>query len=402
MSNIRKLLLTSKYYETLGELDLQRTGEGKILPNDTNAQTVVRGIFGAHLRWNLVTHRPEWSSANVYEGQIDTRFTEAEIARLTATLQKMGVPVSRELTYSAVLTVSQDRHYNPLEQALNAEKWDGVPRLDTWLIDHLGGEETAITRAFSRKWLVAAYTRVLNPGRYFDSCLILEGPQGIGKTTALKFLATKESYYTKLTTGDLHDRDSLYKLAGKIIVEFDELSALYSAKGTESVKSFLTQHTDEYRRPYEREMIATPRTCVFAGTTNDSEYLVDPTGNRRFWLVKVSKRADLAAFERVVPQLWAEAGEAYRAGEGYQLTEDQSVVSEELTRDKITIDPWEEILVNDGYDLEGKTYPEVMKFLTPNTDKASAYRVGKIARKLGYGNKQKKIDGKNRRVFVKL
>ena len=188
----------------------------------------------------------------------------------------------------AVTKVADDRAYHPLRAYLaGLPEWDGSPRVDTLLIDYLGATDNAYIRAVTRKTLCAAAARVYSPGCKFDTILVLNGPQGIGKSTLIAKLGG-EWFSDSLQLSDTHDKTAAEKLQGYWILEIGELAGLRKAE-VETLRSFLSRQNDIYRASFGRRATPHPRQCVFIGTTNaESGYLRDTTGNRRFWPVKVS------------------------------------------------------------------------------------------------------------------
>lgn len=221
--------------------------------------------------------------------------------------------------------------YDPLTDYLVGLKWDGTPRLDTWTGEYLGVEDTPYSRAVGRKFLVGAVARALSPGCKNDNMLVLEGPQGIGKSTAIRYLFGDRFFTDNLP--DFHSKDSFQQLQGAWCIEVAELSALSKAE-VKDVKQFLSRLVDKFRAPYERVPLSIPRRTVFVGTVNpeDVGYLRDPTGNRRFWPIECTADPDLGVMplRRILAerdQIWAEAVHAYRAGEEWHLEEAEAAVA---------------------------------------------------------------------------
>ena len=209
----------------------------------------------------------------------------------------------------AVMKVSDDRSYHPIREFIaGLPGWDGVNRVDSLLIDYLGAEDNEYVRAVTRKTLCAAVKRVLNPGCKFDSMLVLNGPQGVGKSTLISRLAG-EWFSDSLNLGDTKDKTAAEKLQGYWILEIGELAGLKKAE-VETLRSFLSRQNDIYRAAFGRRATPHLRQCVFFGTTNaESGYLRDTTGNRRFWPVKTpgggTRRSWQLTNEEVL-QIWAE------------------------------------------------------------------------------------------------
>ena len=159
--------------------------------------------------------------------------------------------------------------------------WDGVERLDRWLSTYLGAEDTDYSRAVGSRWLISAVARIFQPGAKADCCLILEGPQGIRKSTALRTIAGE--YFTD-ELADLGSKDAAMQTRGVWIIELSELDNLSHAE-VARIKAFMSRTTDRFRPPYGMRLVESPRQCVFAGTVNHGTYLRDETGGRRFWPV---------------------------------------------------------------------------------------------------------------------
>ncbi|MCC8022350.1 MAG: virulence-associated E family protein [Clostridiales bacterium] len=211
--------------------------------------------------------------------------------------------------------VSVERLHHPVKQYLDSLTWDGVCRIDTLLIDYLGAEDTPYVRAVTRKTLVAAIARIYQPGIKFDSILVLNGAQGIGKSTL--FARLGGSWYSdSLSISDMKDKTAPEKLQGYWILELGELAGI-KKMDVETVKSFITRTDEKFRQSYGTFVASPPRQCIIVGTTNsDGGLLRDITGNRRVWPVRVTGNGKYHAWELTeADQIWAEAIEYYRQGE---------------------------------------------------------------------------------------
>lgn len=222
----------------------------------------------------------------------------------------------------AVTKVADDRSYHPIRSFIDQlPKWDGVGRVDTLLIDYLGAEDTPYVRAVTRKTLCAAIKRVLVPGSKFDSMLVLNGPQGVGKSTLIAKLAG-EWFSDSLNLSDTKDKTAAEKLQGYWILEIGELAGLRKAE-VETLRSFLTRQNDIYRAAFGKRATPHLRQCVFFGTTNaESGYLRDTTGNRRFWPVMTPGSGAKHSWELTteeIQQIWAEALVYVQQGEKLYL-----------------------------------------------------------------------------------
>ncbi len=225
----------------------------------------------------------------------------------------------------AVTKVTDDRLYHPIKEMLESlPEWDGIPRVDTLLIDYLGAEDNDYVRAVTRKSLCAAYKRVYYPGIKFDSMIVLNGAQGIGKSTLIANLGM-DWFSDSLAVSDMNDKTAAEKLQGYWILEIGELAGLKKAD-IDKVKAFISRQDDKYRASFGRRVTPHPRQCIFIGTTNNEEgYLRDVTGNRRFWNVRVTGRGIYKPWELTqedVKQIWAEVIELANAGERLYLDAD--------------------------------------------------------------------------------
>ena len=235
----------------------------------------------------------------------------------------------------AVTKVTDDRSYHPIREMFEAlPPWDGVHRVDTLLIDYLGAQNNPYVRAVTRKALCAAYCRVFNPGIKFDYMIVLNGDQGIGKSTLIAKLGM-EWFSDSLALSDMNDKTAAEKLQGYWILEIGELAGMKKAD-IDKVKAFVSRQDDKYRASFGRRVTPHLRQCIFFGTTNtENGYLRDITGNRRFWNVKVTgngkyKPWDLDA--EMVRMIWAETMVLAKAGEPLFLPPELEAMAKEEQR----------------------------------------------------------------------
>jgi predicted P-loop ATPase len=174
----------------------------------------------------------------------------------------------------------------------------------------------------------------MKPGEQVDHVLVLAGQQGAGKTQTARILALEPEYFLG-NLPDLRNKDAALVLPGRWIVELAELSAVRRAE-VEATKSFITQREDTYRPPYGRRTVSIPRQCVFIGTTNETLFLRDRTGNRRWWPVSVGK-VDLELLQKDVEQLWAEAVHLYQLGQPWHLTGDALTLAENAQAERVDL-----------------------------------------------------------------
>lgn len=247
--------------------------------------------------------------------------------------------------------------YDPVAEYLNSLEWDGVSRIGaateaSWLTTYCGVEDTSYSRKVGARFLISAVARALSPGCKVDTVLVLEGDQGARKSTTLGILGGAWFTDTPMVLGD---KDSRLLAASKWIVELGELKSLL--RDDEASKGFLSQRYDDFRPPYGRAPEQFLRRCVFAGSTNEYEYLQDPTGNRRYWAVRVTRcHTEALAADR--DQLWAEAAYRYRAaelhpdqadaacpGERWWFLDQEQHEADEVIAQRRTEDPWVQMIL---------------------------------------------------------
>lgn len=249
----------------------------------------------------------------------------------------------------AVTKVTDDRSYHPIREMFESlPPWDKVRRAETVLIDYLGAEDNRYVRAVTRKSLCAAYMRVYYPGIKFDNMIVLNGAQGIGKSTLISALGG-EWFSDSLALSDMNDKTAAEKLQGYWILEIGELAGMRKAD-IDKVKAFISRQDDKYRASFGRRVTPHPRQCVFFGTTNsENGYLRDITGNRRFWNVKVTGQGKCKPWEmtaEVVQQIWAEVAEIARSGEKLYLDADLEAYARQEQREAMEQDDREGIVRN--------------------------------------------------------
>ncbi len=283
-----------------------------ILQNDPNLKALV---FNQQLDGMEIKGIVPWNHPSKY-------WRDADDAQLISYIDSNYGTFSQRNYQIAVAKVTDDRSYHPIREYLDAlPEWDKVPRVDTLLIDYLGADDNKYVRAVTRKTLCAAISRVQNPGCKFDSMLVLNGPQGVGKSTLISKLAG-EWFSDSLNLGDTKDKTAAEKLQGYWILEIGELAGLRKAE-VETLRSFLSRQNDIYRAAFGKRATPHLRQCIFFGTTNaESGYLRDTTGNRRFWPVKTPGGGSKHSWEiptEDTQQIWAEALVYVRAGERLYL-----------------------------------------------------------------------------------
>ena len=297
---------------------LTKDGNGRYEKTINNAVIVLEN--DPLLKGKIVTD--EFASCGMVLGRVPwdqrdekRRWTDVDDAGFYRYVEVFYGLTGREKLDHALMIVSAQNKINDVRHYLQELKWDGKPRVDTLLSDYLGADDTPYTRAVMRKSLCAAVARAVIGGVKYDYMPIFTGPQGIGKSTFLAILG-KQWFSDSLTT--FEGKEAAELIQGTWINEVGELSA-FTKQETQVIKQFLSKTEDIYRAAYGRRTDKYLRRCVFFGTSNDSEFLKDMTGNRRFWPVDVgvnpAKRSVWKELPQEVDQIWAEAYVYWAAGE---------------------------------------------------------------------------------------
>lgn len=250
-------------------------------------------------------------------------------------LQLSNFPL--ELVRQGILTVARRLvRSEPLEW-LQSLTWDEIERIEHFLEDHLGVEPTEYNRSVSKNFWLSLVARVVRPGCKVDTMIILEGPQGAKKSTALSAIASP-AWHSEASES-VNSKDFYQCLQGKWIIEIAELDSFSKADSTR-IKQIVSCQSDRFRPPYGRAPQDFPRQCVFAGSTNECQYLRDITGGRRFWPVKVGD-ISIDGIRACRNQCFAEAYAKVLAGaEWWQMPANETQAEQERRRQG---DPWEEI-----------------------------------------------------------
>lgn len=301
--------------------ELEINDKGGFTASSKNIWTILTNdpVLKGKMAFDEFSNRCVVISPLPWNKEVDRDWSDSDDAGLRQYFENKYGIVSRPKIVDAVSILFEKKRFNPVADYLNSLKWDGVERLDTLLIDYLGAEDDLYARTITRKTLVAAVARVLEPGCKFDNMLILSGTQGLGKSSFFRLLGGK--YYSD-TIITVQGKEAYEQLSGVWIAEMGELTATKKAD-IESIKLFISKQEDHFRAAYERRAKTVKRKCILVGTTNDKEFLRDRTGNRRFWPINVGvnkpEKSIFTDFESEVDMIWAEAVERYKAGEKLYL-----------------------------------------------------------------------------------
>lgn len=269
--------------------------------------------FAGKIRLNEFAQQPYLYGSVPWENENNCRaWSSHDDSALFSLIQADYGLKSRQDFADALKNVSMRNKFHPVRELLDSLTWDGKEHIRSLLPEYLGAEDSDYTYQVMRLWMLGAVSRVYKPGSKFDYTIILQGSQGIGKSTFLKLMALDDSWFND-SLDSLDSDKAVQSLTGSWIIELAELKSLArTAGGVESVKRFLTATQDKYRIPYERRADTFYRQCVFAGTTNKDDFLQDETGNRRFLIIhtgvtKPSKSLFIPEAMDDIKQAWAEA-----------------------------------------------------------------------------------------------
>ena len=293
-----------------------------ILENDPQ----LKGTFGLDLfsRRLIVKKDLPWRKKG-----IDNIWRDTDDAGLRNYLAKYYDLAARQVIDDALVEVMYNHKTHPVRSYLESLSWDGVKRAETLFIDFLGAEDSQYVKDVARTWLKAAVARIERPGVKYDSCIVLSGPQGIGKSTILGRLGGK---WFNDSIVSFQGKEAMEQLQGSWIIELSEMQASTKADN-DMIKAFLSRQTDKFRAPYGRRTEEYPRQCVFAATTNDSIFLKDRTGGRRFLPVFCAgngKRPLSDLTDDFINQVWAEVKQLYETDQKLYLPADSAKTAREL------------------------------------------------------------------------
>jgi predicted P-loop ATPase len=384
-------------------------------PSLANAVIAIRalGIDACH---DLFHHRVDvvykGEAKTIHEGLLTDDTISAVRSLINNTYQ---VDCGDNLTLAAIKEVARDNAFDPVLDMLDdfQSKWDGAKRLDTWVIDYLGCEDTPLHRAFGRIVLVAACRRARVPGCKFDNITNLEGPEGKNKSTAIRVLAGDDNFSDQSIIG-ASDKEVQEQLDGIWMHENADLAGMRKAD-VDKVNAFASRQVDRARPAYGRVREDRPRRSIEWGTINLDEYLLRQTGNRRWWPLKTGK-IDLEALIRDRAQLLGEAATYEAAGESIILDEQLWDAAKDAQEQRRVVDPWEDILADmpddvihtagDGYERVASA--EVLESVLgiPRAQQISAHgqRLSLAMKRAGWERNDSglvMIDGRNTRGYVR-
>jgi len=383
--------------------DFQCDDKGNPFPSPHNIRVSIRKQ-GVRLWWDEFADRKFIEGLQGFGPHLDDR----AVVRLWINAQEAHrLRTGKEFFHDVVSDYAISNRRHPVRSYLEevADNWDGTPRVDTWLIDYAGAEDTPYVRAVSRLPLVAAVRRILSPGCKFDEMPVLEGPQGGGKSSLLRTLCPDESWFTDDLPLDGDAKRFIEAVKGKWIVEAGELKGMRKAEA-DALKSALSRQVDRARMAYGREPVELARQCVIFGTTNSERYLKDTTGNRRYWPIRCGT-LDVAGLAKVRDQLWAEAARLEADGASIRLDPALYPHAAEAQGARQQEDPFYELLEAALSGLVGKLRSQdawsiVGKGDPGNRSQDDMNRLGEAMRALGWERSRRRFDdGRRECCYVK-
>jgi putative DNA primase/helicase len=296
------------------------------------------------LEYNEMSHTPTLGRVEVPETEVGAIRERIELTFSDS--KGKGLQFSSTDVESAVLQIAAEKPYHPVRDYLNGLQWDGQERIHRLLAEVLHSEPTDTKQRIMRWWMISAVARGLNPGCKVDSVLILQGEQGRKKSMFFSTLVGKREWFSDSQV-DLQNKDAYQLLHSCWIWEWGELETLMRARRMSAVKNFVSSAQDSFRAPYAKTTRLYLRSSVIVGSTNEKEFLSDPTGHRRWWVVDVHGRVNYALLADWRDQLWAEAVTYYRANElWYAEGEEEEGELTELAQQYEVRDAWEELILN--------------------------------------------------------
>lgn len=379
-----------------------------LLSNRTNAATILKNAEATRrmLGWDEFTQSmvlwhdvPQVYFDQEHECWVQTDppvkdapqlYEDTHTGQIQLWLQNVGhLPhCSDTLAYQAAETTALEYKFHPIRDYLSGVKWDGVERARSVLTNCFGVEDNEYSRRVAEIFWVSCVKRIFVPGCKSDYMMILEGDQGLLKSTFFNILAGE--YFSDGLGGNIDTKDACQHLSGKWIIEFAELTSVKRSEA-EAMKQFISRQVEKYRPPYGRKEIVQPRQCVFVGTTNEEGYLKDSTGNRRYLPVACVKRLDVDWLKSNRDQLWAEAVTMFRSGiTNWPDPEFEKKYMKPEQDARAMEDPWMDIL--DAYVggcaiRSNATYEKIVEKLGINPAQYNSFvrkRIKDCLKRLGY------------------
>jgi len=336
--------------EWVDESKSQELEEEDTIPNSRLARhySLIKEEWGDKLRYNSLSKEVELSGVELNEDEV----------RLTMAL-KFDIDITSTDAHSIISNLAKQDEYSPVVEYLDeiaAKHQDIDPTfLDGLSLKYFGSSE-AMHATYFKKFLISAVARARNPGCKVDTVLMLVGPQGCGKSSFLQNLFGRD-FFTDQIGGELNDKDEKAKVSRYWCLEYAEFEAVYRKKDVSSLKRFITSQEDTFRAPYARKEARHPRPSIFAGTTNENEILLDPTGDRRFWVLKIAlPQIPLSELLKERDKIWAAADALYKKGHEFFLTKEEEQLRTDLNKEFRKTHYWDDLIEKLWIDSQPMTY----------------------------------------------
>lgn len=356
--------------------------DGKPIPRIPENIRYAFSLLGIDAQRNLFTQTNEVSGYRLDERDLN----EVGDILWSVFSRELKFSASPEVIKREIVAVAHENTYHPVIDYLDGLAWDGVPRIDQWLATYCGADDTELIGEFGSKFLVAAVRRIKQPGIKFDTMLVLEGAQGAGKSRLAAKLAVRDEWFCGSLDLKSDDKSKAELLSRAWIVECQELDGL-NKTASQSLKKFLSTAIDLFRPAYGRTVLSYKRHCVILGTTNESTYLNDLTGNRRMWPVAVGE-IDLKGLSADLDQLWAEA--VVREGNGGSIVLPKHLwgEAERVQGFRMIEDNFAEVLTDNFAERTGKVSMDSIKLLlnldAPRMSAVNSRRIKAAMKELGW------------------
>lgn len=406
-------------YKTSGDVTkkrwqetLQRSDRGILYPIVSNIAKILSNdsAWAGVIGWDTFAlkmvklKKPPYDNAELGEwGDRDDTKTSIWLT------DNWGIRASTKIVAEAINVVAENQSFHPVRDYLTAIQWDGVARIDSWLIDYLGAEDTEYHAMVGRLWMIAAVARILQPGCKMDNVIMLEGGQGKFKSTALSILGGE---WFSDTPFELGSKDGFLSMRGKWIIELAELDSFNRAESTKA-KHFFAASVDTYREPYGRRTFDVPRQCVFAGTTNTDEYLKDDSGNRRYWPVKTGN-INRERLTQDRDMLLAEAVARFRNGDKWWIEGSLDDVLDQQ-EERYQVDSWEERVIEfvaekkttqppkKGFSLTvGDVLSDCLEIPVGKWTRLDQMRVSSILKRIGFERRQVRNGSRRTWLYIEI
>ncbi len=373
------------YFGNLHSLESMATSDHFVTPatNKTKVKKLLEKMFGDRLRLNNMTHYVERDGEAIKPDY------------LYLDLMDYGIETSKDFCLDNFFKLADKNQYDPLTDYLEgcyAKYGDSTLHLlDTPSKNYLKTTDD-IYDVYLRKTLIAAAARALSAGCKVDTVFVLYGAEGLQKTTFFEILAGQ--WFEGGLGGNVGDTNEMMKMAASWICEWGEIERIFGQKDTSTIKAFLTRREDVFRRPWGRTMEKTPRRSIIVASTNRDDFLSDPTGNRRYWVVKCEHEIDTEKLKEDRDKIWAAAVAMFKRGQQWWLTKTEEASRSDKNKDFTSEEIWfEKIQYYVNSAIEGKvTTSEVLenalKVETAHQDRSGQIRVSKVLGELGWIKKK--------------